>query len=279
MVRIYPDGSVYTLPALEYYFYSTDMRENIRANSDGEGNFEGELPFTAYRVIAANTAAATGGNVVFENMHTYDQAVVSTLPTNQSYNQLSIVNAPLSIYSVVVPELLVTPDVRTYRPVPVLLTKQLELIFILSGGLETEVKTIAGVLPGIYSSVYLSTGLPTPEATAKSPATAVRLDAVGEGNERKAQVYLLGLCDPKYREIYTNSLELTLAMNNGSGEAVTVDLTQNLSDILFQYRGVLPTKTSVVIRMERTSVGGIEGGVTGSILEWTVEEGETITVD
>jgi hypothetical protein len=161
----------------------------------------------------------------------------------------------------------------------VLLTKQLELIFLLSGGLETEVKTITGLLSGIYSSVYLFTGLPTLEAVSKSPTTAVRFDIAGQGSERKAPIFLLGLCNPGYGTVYTNSLELTLAMNNGSGEAVSVDLTKNLSDILSQYQGVLPQKSSVVIRLEKTSVGGAGGGVMGSIAQWTVENGEIITVN
>jgi hypothetical protein len=185
----------------------------------------------------------------------------------------------LSIYSVVVEELIVRPDVRTYRPTPVLLTKQLELIFVLSGGLETEVKTIAGVLPGVYLSVYLATGLPTPETLIQSPNTAVRFDAVGEGNERRAQISLLGLRDPRYREVYTNNLEFALSMNDDSEEAVTVDLTNELSDILSLYQGVLPQETSVVIRLERIPVDGTEGGITGSLIGWKVEGVEIITVN
>jgi hypothetical protein len=277
LVQIYPDRSVHALPALEYYFYSADVPETIRENSDGEGNFEGELPCTTYRTIATNTAAAVDGSVAFTT-DSYESATVTALPTGQSYNQLSIVNSPLSIYSVVVEELIVTPDVRTYRPVPVLLTKQLEFVFVLSGGLETEVKTIAGVLPGVYASVYLSTGLPTPESTAQSPATAVRFDIAGQGDERKAEVSLFGLRHPEYGAVYTNSLELTLTMNDDSEETVSVDLTKELSDILSQNQGVLPQKTSVVIRLDRVSVDEAGDGITGSLLGWKVEEIGIITV-
>jgi hypothetical protein len=157
-----------------------------------------------------------------------------------------------------------------------LLTKQLELVFVLSGGLETEVKTIAGVLPGVYSSVYLSTGLPTPETLIQSPNTAVRFDIAGQGDERKAEISLFGLRHPEYGAVYTNSLEFILDMDDES-EEVVIDLTKELSDILSQNQGVLPQKTSIIIRLERIPVGGIDGSIGGSISQWKVD-GEEIIV-
>jgi hypothetical protein len=161
----------------------------------------------------------------------------------------------------------------------VLLTKQLKLVFTLSDGLDAEVKSIAGVLPGIYSAVYLSTGLPTPEAAAQSLTTAVRFDIAAQGSERKAQIFLLGLCHPEYGTVYTNQLELTLTMNDGSVVDVVIDLTKDLSDILSQYRGVLPTESFVDIRLEKISVGGTGGGVMGSVTQWTAEGNEIVTVN
>jgi hypothetical protein len=269
MVRIYPDRSVYDLPALEYYFYATDGEETIRANSDNQGNFEGELTFGTYRVIATNTTTATNGSVAFTT-DSYEQATVTVQPTEQT-RALSTLNAQLStIYSVVVEELPVRRGIQTYRPVPLLLTKQLELVFVLSGGLETEVKTIVGVLPGIYSSVYLATGLPTSEALTQSSTTAVRFDIAGQGDERETQVSLLGLRDPRYREVYVNNLDLTLAMNDDSEEAVTIDLSNELSDLLSLYQGVLPPESSVTIRLERNPVGGVDASIDGSISKWEV---------
>jgi hypothetical protein len=273
-VRIYPDRSVYALPALEYHFYS-GTQEPIRANSDNQGNFEGELLFDTYRVIATNTAAATGGNVVF-SMDSYESATVSVESYDAaSRSQLSTLNSQLStVYSVVVPELAVKLDIQPYRPTPALLTKQLKLIFMLSGGLETEVKTITGILPGIYFSVYLSTGLPTSEATTQSPTTVVRFGIAGQGDEREAQLFLLGLRHPEYGAVYTNRLELTLGMNDGSEAPVSIDLTDELSDLLSQYQGVLPAESFVEIRLEKTPVGGVDGSIGGSISKWTVVSGE-----
>jgi hypothetical protein len=292
LVRIYPDRTVHALPALEYHFYS-GTQEPIRANSDNQGNFEGELLFGTYRVIATNTAAATNGSVAFSTS-SYESATVTAQPTEQMRSQLSTVNSQLSteqtrsqlstlnsqlstVYSVVVEELSVRHGMQPYRPTPVLLTKQLELVFTLSGGLETEIKSIAGVLPGVYSAVYLATGLPTPEAVTQSPNTAVRFNAVGQGTERKAEVSLLGLRNPEYGAAYTNSLELTLSMNDDSEEAVIIDLTQELSDIFALYQGVLPSEISVEIQLERSPTGGVEGTIGGSIKQWKVA-GEEITV-
>jgi hypothetical protein len=108
---------------------------------------------------------------------------------------------------------------------------------------------------------------------------AVRFDIAAQGSERKAEISLLGLRHPEYGAAYTNSLRLTLSMNNGSGEAVAIDLTKELSDLLSRYRGVLPTNSSMTIRLEKTSVGGIGGGVAGSIAQWTSGDDENITVN
>jgi uncharacterized lipoprotein YbaY len=278
MVRIYPDRSVYDLPALEYYFYATDGQETIRANSDNQGNFEGELPFGTYQVIATNTAVATSGNVAFAT-DSYEQVTVSTLPT-EPHNQPSTLSSQLStVYSVVVPELDVKPGIQTYRPVPVLLTKHLELIFVLSGGLETEIKSIAGVLPGIYSSVYLSTGLPTSEALSQSPTTVVRFVTTGQGAERKEQIFLFGLRDPERGAAYTNSLELTVAMNDGDEETLSIDLTNDLSALLSRYQGALPPESSLTIRLDNNPGGSINGSVGGSISQWKVDEEEIIVTN
>jgi hypothetical protein len=277
MVRIYPDRTVYALPALEYHFYATDGGETIRANSDNQGNFEGELPFGTYRVIATNTATATGGNVAFTT-DSYEQVTVSTLPTEQT-GALRTVNSGLStVYSVVVEELNVRPGIQTYHPVPVLLTKHLELIFVLSGGLETEIKSIAGVLPGIYSSVYLATGLPTPEALSQSPTTVVRFVSTGQGDERKEHIFLFGLRDPEHGAVYTNSMELIVTMNDDSQETLNINLTHELSDLLSHYQGVLPPESSLTIRLEMTPAGIIGSGIDGSIRKWEVN-GEEIIIE
>jgi hypothetical protein len=285
MVQIYPKHSDHeSLPILDYYFYSTDQEKNFfRLDSDTLGNFEGKIPDGTYRVIATNTAAATDGNVVFDHINSYDEATVSvdssqlTVDSDDaaSRSPLSTVNSQLStVYSVVVEELVATSDIQPYRPKPMVLTKRLELDFTLEDGLDAEVKSITGVLPGVYAAVYLATGLPTPEATAQSPTTAVRFEVVGEGNKRKAQIDLFGLCDPKFGAVYTNILELTLNTDNGS-EVVTIDLTEELSRVLSKYGGFLPQKISADIKLKRdsTAVGGIKGSIAG----W-LSEGEDIII-
>jgi hypothetical protein len=66
-------------------------------------------------------------------------------------------------------------------------------------------------------------------------------------------------------------------MNDSSEETVSIDLTNELSDIFALYQGVFPAKISVEIRLERTPAGGVDGGIGGSIQQWRVS-GEEINV-
>ena len=165
------------------------------------------------------------------------------------------------------------------RPSPELLTRRLVLVFTLAGGLETEVVSLAGVLPGVFPSVLLSTGLPATESTDRSTGTAVRFGISGEGAQRTARVGLLGLRDPQEGQAYTNTLVLTLAMNDGIEEKVTVDITDTLSKIISGNQGLFPPLVYMTIGLAPTSDGDGNVTITAGIKEWQLNDRLTLIVN
>jgi hypothetical protein len=269
-VQIYPDTTVYTLPRLEYRFYAADT-VLIRPD-DGRSNFEGDLPAGLYHVLAVNAGDSIAAGVTFTGMDSYETAAVTVQPDRTGdATQLSMVNSGL--YSVPVRDLEVTVFEDTRRePAPVPLTKQLVFFFTLSGGLETEVTSLTGVLPGVYSSVYLSDSRPTPQSMTQSLTAATRFELRSQGAERSVSVGLLGLRSPVDEPIYTCNLALTLTLSNGNREEITVDLTEALSDIITGNPGILPPQASIYIRLAWTEMGGVGG----SVEDWKIGNEETV---
>jgi hypothetical protein len=275
-VRICPDRSVYALPALEYRFYGTDAP--LVRKSDSEGNFEGKLPRGVYRVLAANTGA---GDVTFSDMESYDRAAVSidgTEPATDGADAASFLpSLDVPVYGVRVEELDVPVNGSVLRePSPALLTRRLVFDFTLSDGLDTEVGSISGQLPGVYSSVYLSTGLPTSESVSRSARTYIRFEVSGQGEKRSAETGLLGLRNPKTpagEKIYDSTLALSFTMTDGSEEEIFIDLSGVLSDIIAGNGDVFPQRVSVFIELKRSSAG-----IGASIKAWGVGDEKTVIV-
>jgi hypothetical protein len=275
-VRIHPDQSVYTLPALQYHFYNVDTRQAVIVRpGNSKSNFEGTLPEGVYRVIAVNTAAvntAVTGNVVFD-MDSYETANASALPTEQTNSQLSTLSSQLStLYSVV--EEIVVPFDTIYQPKPMLLTKQVVLVFLLRDGLDSSVAKLTSILSGVYPSVVLHTGQPSEESINQSPETSIRFETSGRGEQREAQANLFGLCNPQYGNVYRNTLQVDLDMNDGDRQAITIDVTNILSDIIAWNRGVVPPQLTLYIEIKQNAIG-IGGVVTG----WSNEGEIQLIVD
>jgi hypothetical protein len=277
LVRIHPDQSVYTLPALQYHFYNAETRQSAFTHpDDGQGNFEGALPEGAYHVIAVNTAAAGGGTVVFNDMNNYETANVSvdssqlTVESSQGNAQLSTFNCQLStVYSVVV-EGVAAADLQPHRPEPVLLTKQLELKFVLRDDLGGRVAELSGLLTGIYPSILLHTGRPSRESIDQSPQTAIRFTASGQGEQRQAQFGLFGIRNPEHGDAYRNILRIVLRIPNENSQTLALDMTKIFTDIIEQNQGAIPPQLTLHIEIRQNAIG-IGGMVTG----WS-NEGETV---
>ena len=271
-VQIYPDISTYTLPAVQYHFYDmSGEQEPIIQDCDGYGNFDGVLPIGNYRVIATNVAAS---RVTFVSMDSHETAIVRlpSLPSpvtgrRMTRAEYTLLPQPGNVYSTVLDELTVsgTATVRK-EPTPVLLTKQLNLIFSLEENFADEVTDMTGVLPGIYPAVHLYTHQGVDIET--SPDMATPFETTADGSDRKVRIYHFGLVDPQHGDHYTSILELQLTMTNGSTATISLDLTETLSDMIDQNNGTLPMNVSIPIELTKTEIG-----FTADIGSW-IEEGE-----
>ena len=272
-VKIYPDMSDYTLPAVHYYFYHiNDVVACITRECDGKGNFEGTLPVGTYRVIATNIDA---GNVEFSDMgsHRSAKATLSEFTPSRSGHfsraTQTVLAQPGKVYSTIIDELKVTAyGEERHTPSPALLTRQVTLSFTLMDGLEEEVSTISGTLNGVYPSVQLYSCQHSTESAVQSPTMAVLFQTTAEDNIHRARVSLFGLCNPSYGTVYSSVLQLQLDMNDGSTDTTTFDLTDSLSAIIEQNAGTIPIQLQLLIELRKTDVG-IEVGV----VEW-IEGGE-----
>jgi hypothetical protein len=275
VVQIYPNPSGYTtLPAMEYRFYGQNAqgRDTVLVRpDDGQGNFEGELPAGSYRVLAFNAAGAADAE--FTGRERYETAAVTVRSASNETgsSQLRAIDDRLLR---VVDELEVT-GVGTLRrePSPVLLTKQLVLVFTLSGGLEREVTSLTGALPGVYPSVLLSTGLPTPQVLIQSLTAVARFETSVQGSQHLARIGLLGLRDPEYGRTYPGTMALTLNLNDGTREETTVNLSAALSGIIADNGGAFPPLAYIYIELTRSEMGGVGG----TVEDWD-ETGNGLTV-
>lgn len=278
-IRIYPDRSQYTLPALQYHFYNTNTDvEYTVLPCDGLGNFEGMLPVGTYRVIATNTTAA---NVSFSGMQNHETATVTatrmetrsgTLPHRmETHGGTSphYLAQPGSVYSTVLQDLIVSStDTVHYDPAPALLTRTLNLVFTLMDGLEINVESLTGVLYGVCPSIYLYSHDPLQgDIDAASQAISFTTETIGR--QSTASLQLFGLYNPDYGQTYTNVLELALTTSDGHEHSFEVDLTTTLSDIIAEYGYELPIKLSLPIEVRQTEIG-----ITGNVIGW-IEGGET----
>jgi hypothetical protein len=182
-----------------------------------------------------------------------------------------------NVYSVRVEELKVSAGGAVEKtPLPVLLTRELVFVFSLSGGLESEVTSISGTLPGVFPSVRLATGLPTAESLNQSRQTAVVFSAPATNGKCSARIGLLGLLDPEEGSAYTCDLSLSLLMTGGGKEETEISLTSLFSGILAN-GGTLPQQLYINITIEPDVAEG--GAIGGSIHSWGDGEEENLVIN
>ena len=139
-------------------------------------------------------------------------------------------------------------------------------------GLANEVTDMTGILPGVYPAIHLYTHQGV--NLESSPDMAISFETTRDGNERNAQIFLFGLCDPAHGETYTNQLELHLTLSDGSTTTVLFDLTAVLSNSIAQNGGVLPFEVPIHIQLTKTAVGvsaSVEGWIEGGVTKSTIE--------
>lgn len=257
LVRIYPDVSVHTLPALSYHFYNTDPQQDCTVlPCDGAGNFDGRLSLGRYQAIGVNLNAA---NVDFLDIDNFELATaqVSRMEIDpDSRAPFALLAQPGMVYSVV-PEgfEVVAGDTVWRQPEPRLLTRTVNLRFVLGPNLLGEATAMAGVIHGVYPSVNLSTGLCDNHWDENIGMSTVNFVATATTEGYGAIIRLFGMGDPDYGNNYTNTLAVMITLAGGKSETLGIDLTEALSDIIKDAGGQLPQEITLRVDLDRTPIG------------------------
>jgi hypothetical protein len=268
---------------LEYRFYGADTC--IIRSGDAQGNFEGTLPWGTYRVLATNTNAA---RATFTGMDAYETATVGApaMPNSEDEDentdpdtpeQWSPVDTMDNVYSICVEELKVRASGAVEKSPPVdLLTRELVFIFELAGGLDIEVTSMRGALPGVFPSVSLITGRPSAESLNQSSRTAAVFSVPATDGQCLARIGLLGLLDPEEGNAYACDLSLTLLMIGDGKEEIKISMSSLFPEILMKNGGTLPRQLYIYITIAPDA--SESGAIGGSILGWDTGEEENVTV-
>jgi len=255
-VIIEPDQRTLSIPAQSYHFYNMDGATPPEVLvCDGQGNFRGKLLVGTYLVLASNTGA---GYTDFRGMDSYETAVVYDTSLNgYTLPSRSISEAVMgcdSVYSIRVEVLDVTAgDTVWHTPVPECLTKSVTLTFTITGNIRNQITSLTGTLYGIYPSAHLYYCSTPDEDIAQSPGVHINFTTTAADDDKPyirktCRFNLFGLCNPNGGDTYTNLMPLTVTVNNTEYD-FEIDLTDNLTEILKHYNGVIPLEIPLNIEL------------------------------
>lgn len=252
-VIIRPDWSGYDLPAgTKFYFYNTDGKSApVEADGSAEG-YVGMLPSGIYKMVAYNTDAT---QVEFQSMEKYETASVHALPnTRRSVTRDSDVRCilqPSQLYSLSLGDIKVEYLSTTEREVkPLPLTKTIRLEFRLTGDGVADAKKISGEICGVYPTLLLATGQPTPESISNCPNTTTAFDINLANNQGTAEIKVFGLHDPEGGTNYENHLKLSVTDKDNKVRNAEIDLSDVISDVIDKNGGTIPVEIPIEIQIE-----------------------------
>lgn len=252
-VIIRPDWSGYDLPAgTKFYFYNTDGKSApVEADGSAEG-YVGMLPSGTYKMVAYNTDAT---QVEFQSMEKYETASVHALPnTRRSVTRDSDVRCilqPSQLYSLSLGDIKVEYLSTTEREVkPLPLTKTIRLEFRLTGDGVADAKKISGEICGVYPTLLLATGQPTPESISNCPNTTTAFDINLANNQGTAEIKVFGLHDPEGGTNYENRLKLSVTDKDNNVRNAEIDLSDVISDVIDKNGGTIPVEIPIEIQIE-----------------------------
>jgi hypothetical protein len=275
-VYVRPDQSTYTLPTLNYYFYSQEGDTLcLSARSDDAGNFSGEFADGDYRVIAVNEQAADMGVQDMERVETARMVGLTVSPRSRAVSPDGVV------WRVVVDSFRVhSGETVTLTPSPDPLTRTVQLDFIAAEYLQSRITAITGTLNGIYPSVDLFTGETAEAEKARSPGLEAAYTAATDGDNPglwTATLRVLGLYNPGDGSNGRSETTFTVTLD-GESQTITKDLTEQISGTLAYYNGNLPIDISLILEIELSGVIDEHGEfiITAKVRPWSEAGGKTI---
>jgi hypothetical protein len=277
-VYVRPDRSTYTLPALNYYFYSQEGDTLcLSARSDDAGNFSGEFADGDYRVIAVYEQAAEMGERDMERLDTARRVRLTVSPRSRA------VSPDGAVWRVVVDSFRVhSGETVILTPSPGLLTRTVQLNFIAAEYLQSRITALSGALNGIYPSVDLFTGSTAEAEKARSPGLEAAYTATTDGDEPglwTAALRVLGLYNPGDGSNGRSETTFTVTVD-GESQTITKDLTEQISGTLAYYNGNLPIDISLILEIELSGVINEHGDfvITAKVRPWSNGGGPTIPI-
>lgn len=253
-----------------YLFYN-ESGALVKEVSGVSDCFKGTLPTGVYRLIVHNTDA---GQVDWQGCEKYESAEVFAKETNYSEGHhpaegVPCIQEPREIFATGGCNESETVEVRRMDTTrlsvtPVVLTKQVAMRFTVEANGGQSVRALHGVLGGVSHGYFPGKGCHNASSScavefAASPETKAASDAY------TARVNVFGLLTTAQSPAGTNTVHVTLDLDDGSQMTGTFDITPALQRILASGGGVLPVEIPLEITL-RMQVQGV--GLSATVQPW-----------
>ena len=245
-----------------YLFYN-ESGALVKEVSGVSDCFKGTLPTGVYRLIVHNTDA---GQVDWQGCEKYESAEVFAKETNYSEGHhpaegVPCIQEPREIFATGGCNESETVEVRRMDTTrlsvtPVVLTKQVAMRFTVETNGGQSVRALHGVLGGVSHGFFPGKGCHNASSScavefAASPETKAASDAY------TARVNVFGLLTTAQSPAGTNTVHVTLDLDDGSQMTGTFDITPALQRILASGGGAFPVEIplEITLRMQGQGVG------------------------
>lgn len=250
-----------------YLFYN-ESGALVKEVSGVSDCFKGVLPTGVYRLIVHNTDA---GQVDWQGCEKYESAEVFAKETNYSEGHhpaegVPCIQEPREVFATGGCNESETVEVRRMDTTrlsvtPAELTKQVAIRFTVE---VTSVRALHGVLGGVSHGYFPGKGCHNASSSCAveftaAPGTKAASDAY------TARVNVFGLLTTAQSPAGTNTVHVTLDLDDGSQMTGTFDITPALQRILASNGGVLPVEIPLEITL-RMQVQGV--GLSATVQPW-----------
>lgn len=245
-----------------YLFYN-ESGALVKEVSGVTDCFKGTLPTGVYRLIVHNTDA---GQVDWQGCEKYESAEVFAKETNYSEGHhpaegVPCIQEPREIFATGGCNESETVEVRRMDTTrlsvtPVVLTKQVAMRFTVEANGGQSVRALHGVLGGVSHGFFPGKGCHNASSSCAveftaAPGTKAASDAY------TARVNVFGLLTTAQSPAGTNTVHVTLDLDDGSQVTGTFDITPTLQRILASGGGAFPVEIplEITLRMQGQGVG------------------------
>ena len=251
-----------------YLFYN-ESGALVKEVSGVSDCFKGVLPTGTYRLIVHNTDA---GQVDWQGCEKYESAEVFAKETNYSEGHhpaegVPCIQEPREVFATGGCNESETVEVRRMDTTrlsvtPVVLTKQVAMRFTVEVNGDASVQSLHGVLGGVSHGFFPGKGCHN-----ASSSCAVEFMAVPEtkaaSDAYTARVNVFGLLTTAQSPAGTNTVHVTLDLDDGSQMTGTFDLTPTLQRILASSGGAFPVEIPLEITLRVQ-----EAGLSATVQPW-----------